>query len=67
MTMKLCRCGGFYRRGNYIFHTNSWIHQFYKSRGRAITEEEIRIIFNNININDGYDSDVSTDVPDNDN
>ena len=63
MVMKLCRCGGFYRISYYNFHRKSWIHQFYKSRRRPITEEEIRLILNNINMNDGSDSDVSTDVP----
>ena len=30
MPMKLCRCGGLYRKGNYNFHTNSWIHKLCK-------------------------------------
>ena len=39
--MKLCRCGGFYRRGNYNFHTNSWIHKLYKVLKRRATDEEL--------------------------
>ena len=40
MPMKLCRCGGFYRRGNYNFHTKSWTHKLYKVLKRRPTDEE---------------------------
>ena len=41
MPMKLCRCGGFYRRGNYSFHANSWTHKLYKVLKRRPTDEEL--------------------------
>ena len=47
MPMKLCRCGGFYRRGNYNFHTNSWIHKLYKVLKRRATDEELLRFQNN--------------------
>ena len=47
MLMKLCRCGGFYRRGNYNFHTNSWIHKLYKVLKRRPTDEELLRFQNN--------------------
>ena len=47
MSMKLCRCGGLYRRGNYNFHTNSWIHKLYKALKRRATDEELLRFQNN--------------------
>ena len=47
MPMKLCRCGGLYRRGNYNFHTNSWIHKLYKALKRRATDEELLRFQNN--------------------
>ena len=47
MPMKLCRCGGFYRRGNHNFHTNSWIHKLYKVLKRRATDEELLRFQNN--------------------
>ena len=41
MVIKQCKCGGFYRRGNYNFHTNSWIHKLYKALKRRATDEEL--------------------------
>ena len=41
MVIKQCKCGGFYRRGNYNFHTNSWIHKLYKVLKRRATDEEL--------------------------
>ena len=48
MPMKLCRCGGFYRRGNYNFHTNSWIHKLYRVLKRRATDEELLRFQNNV-------------------
>ena len=47
MVIKQCRCGGFYRRGNYNFHTNSWIHKLYKVLKRRPTDEELLRFQNN--------------------
>ena len=47
MLMKLCRCGGLYRRGNYNFHTNSWIHKLCKVLKRRPTDEELLRFQNN--------------------
>ena len=47
MPMKLCRCGGCYRRGNYNVHTNSWIHKLYKVLKRRATDEELLRLPNN--------------------
>ena len=47
MVIKQCKCGGFYRRGNYNFHTNSWIHKLYKVLKRRATDEELLRFQNN--------------------
>ena len=67
MPMKLCRCGGFYRRGNYIFHTNSWIHKLYKALKRRATDEELLTFQNNFvdeeDLIDDRSSTTSTTIP----
>ena len=67
MSMKLCRCGGFYRRGNYKFHTNSWIHKLYKVLKRRATDEELlRFQYNFVDEEDLIDdisSTTSTTIP----
>ena len=65
--MKLCRCGGFYRRGNYDFHTNSWIHKLYKALKRRATDEELLRFQNNFvdeeDLIDDRSSTTSTTIP----
>ena len=65
--MKLCRCGGLYRRGNYNFHTNSWIHKLYKALKRRATDEELLRFQNNFvdeeDLIDETNSTVSTSTP----
>ena len=65
--MKLCRCGGLYRRGNYNFHTNSWIHKLYKALKRRATDEELLRFQNNFvdeeHLIDETNSTVSTSTP----
>ena len=41
--MKLCRCGGFYRRGTCNFHTNSWIHKLglLRFQNNFVDEEDL--------------------------
>ena len=67
MLMKLCRCGGFYRRGNYNFHTNSWIHKLYKVLKRRPTDEELLRFQNNFvdeeDLIDDISSTTSTTIP----
>ena len=67
MSMKLCRCGGFYRRGNYNFHTNSWIHKLYKALKRRATDEELLRFQNNFvdeeDLIDDISSTTSTTIP----
>ena len=67
MSMKLCRCGGFYRRGNYNFHTNSWIHKLYKALKRRPTDEELLRLQNNFvheeALIDDRSSTTSTTIP----
>ena len=67
MSMKLCRCGGFYRRGNYNFHINSWIHKLYKVLKRRATDEELlRFQYNFVDEEDLIDdvsSTTSTTIP----
>ena len=67
MLMKLCRCGGFYRRGNYNFHTNSWIHKLYKVLKRRATDEELLRFQNNFvdeeDLIDDMCSNASTKLP----
>ena len=67
MLMKLCRCGGFYRRGNYKFHTNSWIHKLYEVLKRRPTDEEsLRFQYNFVEEEDLIDdmcSNASTKLP----
>ena len=67
MSMKLCRCGGFYRRGNYNFHTNSWIHKLYKVLKRRATNEELLRFQNNFvdeeDLIDDISSTTSTTIP----
>ena len=67
MVIKQCRCGGFYRRGNYNFHTNSWIHKLYKVLKRRATDEEL-LRFQNIfvdeeDLTDDRCSNASTKLP----
>ena len=65
--MKLCRCGGFYRRGNYNFHTNSWIHKLYTVLKRRATDEELLRFQNNFvdeeDLIDDIRSTTSTTIP----
>ena len=67
MLMKLCRCGGFYRRGNYSFHTNSWIHKLDKVLKRRPTDEELLRFQNNFvdeeDLIDDMCSNASTKLP----
>ena len=67
MSMKLCRCGGFYRRGNYNCHTNSWIHKLYKVLKRRPTDEELLRFQNNFvdeeDLIDDISSTTSTTIP----
>ena len=67
MPMKLCRCGGFYRRGNYNFHTNSWIHKLYKVLKRRPTDKELLRFQNNFvdeeDLIDETNSTVATKLP----
>ena len=67
MPMKLCRCGGLYRRGNYNFHTNSWIHKLYKALKRRATDEELLRFQNNFvdeeDLIDDISSTTSTTIP----
>ena len=67
MPMKLCKCGGFYRRGNYNFHTNSWIHKLYKVLKRRPTDAEL-LRFQNMFVDeedliDDISSTASTTIP----
>ena len=65
--MRLCRCGGLHRRGNYNFHTNSWIHKLYKALKRRATDEELLRFQNNFvdeeDLIDETNSTVSTSAP----
>ena len=65
--MKLCRCGGCYRRGNYNFHTNSWIQKLYKVLKRRPTDEELLRFQNNFvdeeDLIDDISSTTSTTIP----
>ena len=65
--MNLCRCGGFYRRGNYNFHTNSWTHKLYKALKRRATDEELLRFQNNFvdeeDLIDDRSSTTSTTIP----
>ena len=67
MPMKLCRCGGFYRKGNCNFHTNSWIPKLYKVLKRRATDEELLRFQNNFvdeeDLIDDRCSNASTKLP----
>ena len=67
MPIKLCRCGGFYRRNNYNFHTNSWIHKLYKVLKRRPTDEELLRFQNDFvdeeDLLDDRSSTTSTTIP----
>ena len=67
MPMKLCRCGGFYRRGNCNFHTNSWIHKLYLVLKRRAPDEELLRFQNNFvdeeDLIDDISSTTSTTIP----
>ena len=67
MVIKQCKCGGFYREGNYNFHTKSWIHKLYKVLKRRATDEEL-LRFQNVFVDeedliDETNSTVSTSTP----
>ena len=67
MVIKQCKCGGFYRKGNYNFHTNSWIHKLYKVLKRRAPDEEL-LRFQNTFVDEEYvidetNSTVSTSTP----
>ena len=65
MVIQQCICGGFYRKGNYSFHTNSWIHKLYKVLKRR-DEELLRFQNNFVDEEDLIDdrcSNASTQLP----
>ena len=65
--MKLCRCGGFYRRGNCNCHINSWIHKLYIVLKRRAPDEELLRFQNNFvdeeDLIDDTSSTTSTTIP----
>ena len=67
MVIKQCRCGGFYRRGNYNFHTNSWIPKLYKVLKRRATDKELlrvqNIFVDEEDLIDDRCSNASTKLP----
>ena len=58
--MKLCRCGGFYRRGNCNFLTNSWIHKLYIVLKRRAPDEELLRFQNNFVDEEDLIDDISS-------
>ena len=67
MVIKQCKCGEFYRKGNYDFHTSSWIHKLYKVLKRRATDEEL-LRFQNTFVDeedliDDRSSTASTTIP----
>ena len=67
MVIKQCKCGEFYCKGNYDFHTNSWIHKLYKVLKRRATDEEL-LRFQNTFVDeedliDDRSSTASTTIP----
>ena len=63
MLMKLCRCGGLYRRDKYNFHTNYWIHKLYKVLKRRPTDEELYNFVDEEDLIDDMCSNASTKLP----
>ena len=67
MVIKQRICGGSYRKGNYNFHTNSWVHKLYKALKRRATDEELLRFQNNFvdeeDLIDETNSTVSTSTP----